>query len=321
MKYDGIDWLRGIAAFGIVGCHLALAPMSDACWRIRDLCDMNVGLFAALSGFLMFKNGGIANLREYMKKRCLRLLPVYFIWTLVFIAFGLIFDATVRHGLNTKWQDLWFYPKVVFGGQASAHLWFLICLFYVQIVVAMFSKVLQLLGGWILLVLGFVVVFAASLYMNVWFWGYPIRMLGFVLTGYALRVMIAQGNIFLTQRFILWIFLGMAVAVAHYFISKDCVSAFVKDWFLAVPLLLSFVTMPKVAGAKARIGSLLSETSMGVYLVHPIITAGIGLAMRRMFSSPYGVLPFVLDMLISYIIALGIAYILVRIKSIRKYVM
>lgn len=49
----GIDVLRGIAAFGIVGCHLLLLPMSNAGRLLTSCCDMNVGVFAALSGYLM----------------------------------------------------------------------------------------------------------------------------------------------------------------------------------------------------------------------------------------------------------------------------
>lgn len=321
MKYDGIDWLRGIAAFGIVGCHLALTPMNDVCWRIHDLCDMNVGLFAAVSGFLMWKPDGFGGLASYVRKRCSRLLPVYFVWTLVFIAFGFVFDLFVRHGINEKWLDWSYYPKVVFGGQASAHLWFLICLFYVQIVVAMFSKVLQLLGGWILLVLGFAVVFLASHYMDVWFFGYPIRMLGFVLTGYALRCVVAQSNIASKQCFLLWLCVSLVTAVAHYLVRPCQIPAFIKDWCLIIPLMLAFVSMPKLASVRlSRIGLLLGDTSMGVYLVHPIITAGFGLFVRRVFHAPYNVYAFVFDLCCSYFTALLISVVLNRIRPVAKFV-
>jgi len=48
---NGIDWLRGIAAFGIVGCHLNLAPTTAADTLLRHFCDMNVGVFGCISGF------------------------------------------------------------------------------------------------------------------------------------------------------------------------------------------------------------------------------------------------------------------------------
>ena len=127
---EGIDLLRGIAAFGIVACHLNLLPMTAMAWKVRALCDMNVALFAALSGFLMWRSEGLPPMGVYAKKRCLRLLPVYAIWTAVFILFGFVFDLLVRHGINPKWQEPGYVLDVVFLGQASAHLWFVVCLFF-----------------------------------------------------------------------------------------------------------------------------------------------------------------------------------------------
>ena len=58
MKYNGLDLLRGIAAFGIVGCHLGLSPRTSGGEWVTALCNFNVGLFAAISGFLMNSAGG-----------------------------------------------------------------------------------------------------------------------------------------------------------------------------------------------------------------------------------------------------------------------
>ena len=58
MKYYGLDLLRGIAAFGIVGCHLGLAQRTTGGEWVTVLCNFNVGLFAAISGFLMNAGGG-----------------------------------------------------------------------------------------------------------------------------------------------------------------------------------------------------------------------------------------------------------------------
>lgn len=320
MKYDGVDWLRGIAAFGIVGCHLALIPMNDSCWRIHDLCDMNVGLFAALSGFLMWKPEGLGGLTNYVKKRCSRLLPVYLVWTLVFMAFGFVFDIFIRHGINEKWLYWSFYPKVLLGGQISAHLWFLICLLYVQIIVAAFASIFNKIGRRGLLAVGFSISVVSSYYMNIWLFGYPVRMLGFVLTGYALRRMIGQGHNSSRQRFLLWLCLTLVIAVLHYYIRPCYVPVFVKDWCLIIPLMMTFVSMPKIASEKlSRIGLLLGETSMGVYLVHPIITAGLCLAVKRVFQSPYNAFIFLADLICSYLIALVISVVLNRMSLVARF--
>ena len=58
MRLIGIDFLRGVAAFGIVGCHLLLAQRTAGGEELLTaLCDFNVGLFAAVAGFLMCGRG------------------------------------------------------------------------------------------------------------------------------------------------------------------------------------------------------------------------------------------------------------------------
>lgn len=321
IKYDGIDWLRGIAAFGIVGCHLALTPMNDTCCRIHDLCDMNVGLFAALSGFLMWRPEGFGGLANYTKKRCLRLLPVYLMWTLVFMMFGFVFDIFIRHGVNEKWLDWSYYPKVLFGGQISAHLWFLICLLYVQIFVVAFVNILNRIGQWGLLAMGFVISVVSSYYMNIWIFAYPVRLLGFVLTGCGLRGAIRMGQVISKRFFLLWCYAALAMGIMHYYIRLCYVPVFVKDWCLIIPLIMTFVSMPKISDVKLnRIGLLFGDTSMGVYLVHPIITAGLGLIIRRILHSPYTSKAFVADWILSYIIALLISMAMNFVQPIRRFV-
>ena len=78
MRIISLDLLRGIAAFGIVGCHLSLSPRSDGGALVTSLCDFNVGLFAALAGFLM--SGAI--MRDTSKRGwCVSSRRIYFgVW-------------------------------------------------------------------------------------------------------------------------------------------------------------------------------------------------------------------------------------------------
>ena len=92
MRFISIDLLRGIAAFGIVGCHLSLSPRSDGGALVTSLCDFNVGLFAALAGFLMSGVKDCGDYAGYIKKRVVRLVPTYLFWSVVFLAFTAAFD-------------------------------------------------------------------------------------------------------------------------------------------------------------------------------------------------------------------------------------
>lgn len=51
MRFTSLDLLRGIAAFGIVGCHLSLSPRTEGGVLVTSLCDFNVGLLPHLQFF------------------------------------------------------------------------------------------------------------------------------------------------------------------------------------------------------------------------------------------------------------------------------
>ena len=125
MRIAGIDLLRGVAAFGIVGCHLSLAPRTADGELVTALCDFNVGLFAAVAGFLMC-GGKRGSWLEYVGKRAKRLLPTYFFWSVAFIVATSAFDLLLDGGhLNPKYGTVSFWGKVIFAGDAATHLWFL----------------------------------------------------------------------------------------------------------------------------------------------------------------------------------------------------
>lgn len=319
MRFDGIDFLRGIAAFCIVGCHVALLPMTDIGWRIHDLCDMNVGVFAALSGFLMWKEDGVGPWRAYARRRASRLLPIYFLWTGVFVLFGFVFDVAIRHALNEKWLDWDYYPKLIFGGQASAHLWYLVCLLYIQLLLGAGERFVKRIPWAGLLAVSLGIIWFASVKMNVWLMGYPVRMAGFVLAGYALRLRVAKISSTGALQSGLWLMLGLFLAVTHFRIGRGALPVFVKDWIVAVPVLLAFIHMP-VSGKARKIGNVFGVTSLGVYLIHPLITAGAGLVMKKVFSAPYGAQPILVDMFVCWLLSFVVVLALVRNNLTRRWV-
>ena len=129
--YNGLNLLRGIAAFGIVGCHLSLCPRTTGGEYATSLCDFNVGLFAAISGFLMPQtNSGF----RYVTKRASRIIPVYLVWSVIYVVVTAIFDLVLDGGsLDARYYNLSNWMRVVFWGNAATHLWFLICLLYCQV--------------------------------------------------------------------------------------------------------------------------------------------------------------------------------------------
>lgn len=138
--YNGVTILRCIAAFFIVGCHLGLSPRTLSGGLVTWFCDMNVGLFGAISGFLLvyaFEKDESLSIRKYFLKRLSRLLPVYLFWTLFYLCASAVFAVTLKDGLSfDKYLSLRFWFNVVFWGGASCHLWFIVTLFYAQILLA-----------------------------------------------------------------------------------------------------------------------------------------------------------------------------------------
>ena len=137
--YHGFSVLRGVAAFGIVGTHLNLEPHTAGAEFFLGFTDMGVGIFAAISGFLMVRSLDAPDfsLRVYLGKRVKRLLPTYLVWSGVYIVATCVFDLLLDGGgINPRFFHWQTWCGIVFWGAAGVQLWFLIELFYAQILVA-----------------------------------------------------------------------------------------------------------------------------------------------------------------------------------------
>lgn len=317
-RHLGLELLRGIAAFGIVGCHLALLPMTKAAWMLRALCDMNVCLFAAISGWL-FADGllkqGQTSLRKgfwpYVKRRAQRLLPTYFTWSAIYIAFGIVFDMMTRHQLNPKLFRDGFWLGVLLKGNASTHLWFIICLFYAQVI---FKAIISTTVGrktsgliWMATGLLTIVCVAES---GTWYGDYFIRLFGSMISGYGLRNLMANQHVGQVCN-------GLPAAVAaagivfHYAFA-GMLPTFVRDWMLAMTLLFASLHMSIPESCK-RIAMVLGRTSMGVFLIHPLVAAAFGLVFRRFFHSPFGCAPIAADWICVWLASFAMTTLITRI--------
>lgn len=139
LRNSAIEFLRGIVAFGIVGCHSSLSPMTNGALALHAFCDMNVCLFASISGWCLAEGEMHRVISDepivsYVLRRAKRLLPIYAFWSVAFLLLGALFDIFVQHQINPKLQTGWFYLEVLLMGNAATHLWFLICLFYAQVI-------------------------------------------------------------------------------------------------------------------------------------------------------------------------------------------
>lgn len=318
MRLTGIDFLRGMAALGIVGCHLSLAPRTAGGNLVTALCDFNVGLFAAVAGFLMCGRSDGKGWLAYVGKRAGRLLPVYVIWSAVFILCTMIFDLMLDGGrLNPKYGSWAFWGRVVFLGDASTHLWFLICLFYAQILLwPAFTACARRGSGVVWVLLGGLATWAGSLSPG-WFYRYPLRLAAFLMTGYGIGCLLQGGLRVACVKHNAAMWCSAALALALHVVVGASVPAFVRDWFAAVPVLLAFVGW-NPRGRLAMAATFLGATSLGVYLVHPLIARGLSVVVSKSFATPFPAGVVFADWMIAWGMSLGVAFALRRVPVVRR---
>ena len=320
MRNLGIDLLRGFAAFGIVGCHLSLPDRTEGGWLVTSLCDFNVGLFAAVAGFLMSGVKGADELLVYVKKRAWRLLPSYVVWSVVFLLMTIVFDLVLDGGqVNPRLFTAQFWISVMFKGGSAAHLWFLICLFYSQVLMALaFGVFNETKHGalWMLIGAGLVYV---SVNLGNWYGTYPIRLLAFLVTGHGVVLLVRDRLESLRRHSPFLLFVAVATLVLHVCL-RNIVPGFYRDWLVAGPVLLAFVALDFKSARLKRVAAVLGATSMGVYLVHPLFTRALSVVVAKCMPTLCSALVVLSEWFLAWFLSLAVASILLRIPFARRFV-
>ena len=321
MRLVGIDLLRGIAAFGIVGCHLSLAPRTECGNLVTALCNFNVAVFAAVAGFLMCGGRRGGSWLEYVGKRAKRLLPTYFFWSAVFIVATSAFDLLLDGGhMNPKYGTVSFWVKVIFAGDAATHLWFLVCLFYAQVALRpMFACCDGKWHGLMWIALGGLLV-CGSVMLSGWFGRYPLRLMAFLTTGYGIGCCFRYGMFdgMLKCRWGVWCV--MLLMLTLYVLLGDRVPPFIKAWFTVGPVLLAFVMMDIKGERFMKVATVFGATSMGVYLIHPLITRGLSVVVTRLAQPPYSAPIVLAEWLSAWAVSMAAAYVLGRMPIVKRFV-
>lgn len=288
LRNVGIDLLRGVAAFGIVGCHLCVEPRTDGGHLVTALCDFNVGVFAAVAGFLMCGRRGDEGWLEYVGKRARRLLPTYFFWSAIFVLATAAFDLLYDGGcLNPRYETAVFWRAVVFWGGSSAQLWFLICLFYAQVaLVGVFKACASRWFGVMWIALGGMMASVCAVNLG-WFYRYPFRLAAFLMTGYGIGCCLQGRLLEVCRKYNRIVWCCAAVALLLHVVTGAVVPAFVKDWLAVGPVLLAFVGWEPQRERVVKVATVLGATSLGVYLGHPLVTRGLWAVIARMVQPPF----------------------------------
>lgn len=305
MRNHGIDWVRGIAAFFIVGCHVGLFPRTEMGMAITHFCDLNVGVFGAISGFLMAKRFECKwrGWREYAVSRISRLLGLYLFWTLFYLLASFVFSLLAGAGVKEKYSTVDFWFSALVNGGSSCHLWFVVWLLYIQVAVAALRVIVSdrcLFYG----MLGALSVIALMLCTGTGFYRtYPCRLLSFVLLG----AFVYQLSHTLRRCLSGW----RAACLLFVFVCVHClwsdVHAFYRDYLLAAVIVMvascSKGSFDSRQGVLSRILRALSDNSMGVYLLHPFFAAGVAVFFRKLLDTPYSSWAIAMAWILDYALA------------------
>lgn len=301
--YAGLSLLKGLAAFGIVGCHLFFSAMTDLSESILHFCDLNVAIFGAISGFLLLMSFE-HHLKDYilslLKHRFVRIAPAYASWTLVFVVASALLSIIVRkEGLPAHYLTFRFWKSALFFGGSSTHLWYLAHLFWWSCLLLLLWKMFKWTReGWTMVLFSLLVL----LYCVRVDWmdcAYSWRLLVFMAQGAALY---RWREHFCLLPKLLIVCAIMVTGIVHLTMP---IHSFVRDW------LVVWSIVPLFANERWKstpIGEFLGANSFGVYLVHPLLTMASSMAFTRIFGSPTIAVVLVFDWVIVCVLASGIAW-------------
>jgi len=309
VKRYAIEIVRGIAALFIVGCHLNLTPRTPLGDFMTHYCDMFVGVFGAISGFLLalslekgMGNQGVST-AAMIKRKAVRLLPIYFIWTAVYVVFGVVFDLAFDGTIGSKFYSMSNWILFIFCGGSSCHLWYIAALFYVSVLYVVCWRVFTFVRKPLFWLVASILLLVVAVNWHS-FWGYYfVRLASFMALG--MFANLAQDKL---AGIPLWL-LVVALAAALVWHPWSCHAVYGD--FVVAALLMALLANSVVERACARLYAKtvflksMADASLGIYLIHPIFCAGVGTAaVKKLSVAPYEAVWIAGDWVICYILSL-----------------
>lgn len=288
-RYNGLDWLRGLAALSVVAVHLSVGTTSSWVRVAAFGSQTGVDLFAVASGFLLailLDGSRDKPIWGLITHRAARLIPTYLMWTAFYlIALSLLdWGFGVPHGYLAKLSPR-FLVTAVLRGAAEVHLWFVPSLFFASVVLIAADRLpwTALRNAWAYLVCGAAIALSGS-YIGTNFFCHDVRLFGWVMLGMGLsrvvRSLDASDGLRRVRRFAVFALLPAFVACLF---AQGTVLWLVADMAAVLLLMLAF-SDPGIP--RSRIGAFLSRTSLGVYYFHVFVSRALSIAIRRWHLEP-----------------------------------
>ena len=273
----GLDLLKMIAIFSVIVIHMPLVD-ADARATVLRYLPYGTACFALLAGWFMFglvsASEEISSFKEWVRKRCERLLLPYIVWTTIHLS--LTFGLAIIKG-EFIWPTALDWYHYIFCGHGATQLWFVISLFYAQMAVAML--VLCRCSPLLLFLTGIASVYGMTFMTNDCAFRNHIFMLGLVSLGLAARL-IAESekvkSLFSCNSVKVLMAIGCgAVIVLSYSVSFGPLWLLpVFAWCLMFGMLGKLIQSPTPSHPNSSISPLL-HLSMGIYLTHWLVTRAV----------------------------------------------
>ena len=291
-EFFWIDVLRALATICVVMLHISASLLYDfnidsmGHWWVGNIYDgsvrFSVPIFFMISGALLLSKDYA--LSDFMKKRFIRLIPPFLFWSLVYIAYTLLY--MFYRGDTFTINDILNFIGTSFLEGSQFHLWFVYMIIGLYLLVPMVRKWIRTASpGSILIALFIWLVFVIFNYGELISYKptldfrYYLGYLGYMILGYFL---LKNNNKLINNKWVAvsLIFIGNALTiVGTYFISLKS-GSFISNLYsyLTVNVILSaagvflFFKNFTITNDRLRLViSFISRNSYGIYLVHALI--------------------------------------------------
>ncbi|KQT49887.1 hypothetical protein ASG47_05375 [Devosia sp. Leaf420] len=307
MEYNSIQYLRAVAALGVVAHHLAVQfPRFGSTLELPEFLSAGVDLFFIISGFIMWMTTRESDITpaQFYRKRIVRVVPLYWLVTsfLVLVAFAA--PSVLQSGafdLNHIIASYLFvpyphpvvdaiYPILVPGWTLNYEMFF-----YAIFGAALFLPVtarLWAVGGLLILLSVFgAVTSPTNAALKFWTDSILIEFL----FGMLIAALLSSGRLTLGRVPAWTLIIAGLVLVAIPGISTHGLS---RTWFFGVPaamILIGAVSLDAIGDiGRWRIPKLLGDASYSIYLSHGITLSAMSHVWQRLNlgGEPIAILAF-----------------------------
>ena len=168
--------------------------------------------------------------------------------------------------------------------------------------------------------LGALLAWMATLSPMCFFNRYPLRLAAFLITGFGVGCLLRSGLLGTCrkQNSVMWCV--AVIVLALHVTSGQMIPGFIKDWLAVGPVLLGFVGWKIERDRAVKMAAVLGATSLGVYLVHPLVTRALSVVAGRVVQPPFSAWVVLGDWVLAWGISLVAAVVMGRVPGLRRVV-